>query len=94
MRAALEAGRALRAPELGQLQSLCALLDAVLVANQAQIARAETMVTNSGARSIGLVGIAFKPGTDDLRESPLAELASRLIKKLSLIHISEPTRPY
>ncbi len=32
VRAALEAGRALRAPELGQLQSLCALLDAVLAA--------------------------------------------------------------
>jgi len=66
------------------------LLDAVLKANEAQIAKAETMVHSSGGRSVGLVGIAFKPGTDDLRESPLAELASRLIKKGMDVRIYDP----
>jgi GDP-mannose 6-dehydrogenase len=66
------------------------LLDAVLVANAAQIDRAEKMVDVSGARSVGLVGIAFKPGTDDLRESPLAELASRLIDKGMEVRIYDP----
>jgi GDP-mannose 6-dehydrogenase len=66
------------------------LLDSVLIANAAQIDRAETMVHNSGAKSIGLVGIAFKPGTDDLRESPLAELASRLISKGLELRVYDP----
>ena len=66
------------------------LLDSVLVANAAQIDRAEKMVANSGGRSVGLVGIAFKPGTDDLRESPLAELASRLIAKGHDLKIYDP----
>lgn len=66
------------------------LLDAVLKANEAQIAKAEKMVHSSGGKSVGLVGIAFKPGTDDLRESPLAELASRLIKKGMDVRIYDP----
>ena len=35
-------------------------------------------------------GIAFKPGTDDLRESPLAELASRLISKGLELKVYDP----
>jgi len=66
------------------------LLDAVLKANEAQIARAEKMVHSSGGKSVGLVGIAFKPGTDDLRESPLAELASRLIRQGLDVRIYDP----
>ena len=66
------------------------LLDAVLVANAAQIDRAEQMIEDSGGRNVGLVGIAFKPGTDDLRESPLAELASRLISKGLALKIYDP----
>ncbi|MDF2982646.1 MAG: algD3, partial [Devosia sp.] len=66
------------------------LLDSVLIANAAQIDRAEKMVANSGAKTVGLVGIAFKPGTDDLRESPLAELASRLISKGLELRVYDP----
>jgi GDP-mannose 6-dehydrogenase len=66
------------------------LLDSVLKANAAQIDRAEKMVADSGAKSVGLVGIAFKPGTDDLRESPLAELASRLIAKGMELKVYDP----
>lgn len=66
------------------------LLDAVLEANEAQIQRAEALVESSGKRSIGMVGISFKPGTDDLRESPLAELASRLIAKGYALKVYDP----
>jgi GDP-mannose 6-dehydrogenase len=66
------------------------VLDAVLQANADQIVRAEEMIDASGATRVGLVGISFKPGTDDLRESPLAELASRLIDKGLSLSVYDP----
>lgn len=66
------------------------LLDAVLVANAEQISRAERMIDASGIKRVGMVGISFKPGTDDLRESPLAELASRLIDKGITVSVYDP----
>ncbi|NUB44838.1 UDP-glucose/GDP-mannose dehydrogenase family protein [Fertoebacter nigrum] len=66
------------------------LLNAVIEANEAQIQRAEAMVEASGAAKVGFVGISFKPGTDDLRESPLAELAARLIAKGVEVGIYDP----
>jgi GDP-mannose 6-dehydrogenase len=55
------------------------LLDAVLQANENQIRSAFRLVTATGKRRIGLVGLSFKPETDDLRYSPLVEIAERLI---------------
>lgn len=66
------------------------ILDAVLEANEAQIARARTMIKEAGVKSAGMIGISFKPGTDDLRESPLAELAARLIEDGIAISIYDP----
>ena len=66
------------------------LLNAVLAANAEQIARAEQMIDAMGVTKVGLVGISFKPGTDDLRESPLAELASRLIGKGLTLNVYDP----
>jgi GDP-mannose 6-dehydrogenase len=66
------------------------LMTAVLRANADQIDRAETMVEQLGTGNIGLVGVSFKPGTDDLRESPLAELAKRLLSKGYGLKIYDP----
>jgi GDP-mannose 6-dehydrogenase len=66
------------------------MLDAVLVANAAQISKAEEMVHASGKTRVGMVGISFKPGTDDMRESPLAELAARLIGKGFHLSVYDP----
>jgi len=66
------------------------LLNAVLEANEAQISRAEAMIEASGATNVGFVGISFKPGTDDLRESPLVALAARLIDKGFEVEIYDP----
>jgi len=66
------------------------VLEAVLDANEAQIARAEALVEASGAKRVGFVGISFKPGTDDLRESPLVALAARLIGKGIEVDIYDP----
>ncbi|MCG5220676.1 nucleotide sugar dehydrogenase [Streptosporangium sp. KLBMP 9127] len=57
------------------------LLSHVLPSNDEHLRRAFDLVTASGRRRIGLFGLSFKPGTDDLRESPLVELAERLIGK-------------
>jgi len=49
--------------------------------NERHIDRAFDLITADGRRRIALFGLAFKPGTDDLRESPLVALAERLIGK-------------
>lgn len=57
------------------------LLNAVIPANIRQIDRAFETVTANGARRIAFLGISFKSGTDDLRESPQVALVERLIGK-------------
>jgi len=57
------------------------LLDAILPSNQAQIAHAIDEVLAAGKRRIGIFGLAFKPDTDDLRESPMVALVEALIGK-------------
>jgi GDP-mannose 6-dehydrogenase len=59
------------------------VLDSVLASNAEHvhlaIRRLQTIAPN--AKRISLLGLAFKAGTDDLRESPCLELAERLIGK-------------
>jgi GDP-mannose 6-dehydrogenase len=57
------------------------MLDNVLISNQKQIERVLQMILAAGGQKIGFYGLSFKPGTDDLRESPLVELAERLLGK-------------
>lgn len=57
------------------------LLSHVLPSNEEHLRRAFELVARTGKRRVGLFGLSFKPGTDDLRESPLVELAERLIGK-------------
>jgi GDP-mannose 6-dehydrogenase len=48
------------------------------------------LVADAGARRIGLFGLAFKHGTDDLRESPLVTLAERLLGRGYELLIHDP----
>ncbi|HEX6158407.1 MAG TPA: nucleotide sugar dehydrogenase [Burkholderiales bacterium] len=57
------------------------ILASVLPSNELQIARGVQAVIDKGNRRIGILGISFKAGTDDLRESPMVELTERLIGK-------------
>lgn len=66
------------------------LLGHVLPSNESHLRRALDMVTDDGRRKIGLFGLSFKAGTDDLRESPLVELAERLIGKGFDLRIFDP----
>ncbi|PYM18513.1 MAG: GDP-mannose dehydrogenase [Candidatus Rokuibacteriota bacterium] len=57
------------------------LLSSVMSSNEAQIRRAAQTILDMKRRRVGVVGLAFKPGTDDLRESPLVTLCETLIGK-------------
>jgi GDP-mannose 6-dehydrogenase len=57
------------------------ILAHVLPSNSDHLKRAVDLVERTGKRRVGLFGLSFKPGTDDLRESPLVELAERLFGK-------------
>jgi GDP-mannose 6-dehydrogenase len=57
------------------------ILGAILPSNEQQIERGVRAVVEQGNRKVGILGFSFKSGTDDLRESPVVELAERLIGK-------------
>ena len=57
------------------------ILGGILPSNERHLQRTVEAVLELGRRRVGLFGLAFKPGTDDLRESPLVELAERLLGK-------------
>lgn len=54
------------------------IIDHVLRSNDAQIRDAERQILALMPRRVGFLGVTFKPGTDDLRESPILELMARL----------------
>lgn len=56
-------------------------LAGLLNSNEAHIDRAYDMIARDGRRKVALFGLAFKPGTDDMRDSPLVTLAERLLGK-------------
>ncbi|HTC15077.1 MAG TPA: nucleotide sugar dehydrogenase [Steroidobacteraceae bacterium] len=70
------------------------ILEAVLDSNRRQIERAFHMVLAAGSKRIGVLGLAFKAGTDDLRESPTVTLVEMLLGKgcQVVIHDRDVTR--
>jgi len=57
------------------------VLSQILPSNDRQIQQGVTRVLATRRRRIGVLGLAFKPGTDDLRESPMVLLVETLIGK-------------
>jgi GDP-mannose 6-dehydrogenase len=57
------------------------LLESIIPSNERHLQRAVDLLVRLGRRRVGIFGLAFKEGTDDLRESPMVELAERLLGK-------------
>ena len=66
------------------------LLDSILPSNALEVRRATDAVLATGKRRVALLGLAFKSGTDDLRESPLVELAKQLIGEGIELRVHDP----
>jgi GDP-mannose 6-dehydrogenase len=67
------------------------MLAAVAESNELHMDHAAQIVLETGLRRVAMLGLSFKPGTDDLRESPLVALAERLIGKGLTLGIWDPT---
>ena len=66
------------------------LLNAILPSNEEHIDRAVDLILGRKRRDIALLGLSFKPGTDDLRESPHVQLAKRLLGEGCNLRIWDP----
>jgi GDP-mannose 6-dehydrogenase len=63
------------------------LLKSIVPSNEEHIERAFQMIHGTGKKSVGILGLSFKAGTDDLRESPMVQLVERLLGKGYAIRI-------
>jgi GDP-mannose 6-dehydrogenase len=66
------------------------MLSAVLASNRDHIEHAIAKVMATGLRRVGMIGLSFKPGTDDLRESPLVLLAEHFVGKGLAVLVYDP----
>jgi len=65
-------------------------LESVLPANQAHLNRAIQDILDLPAKRLGVIGLAFKENTDDLRESPVVSLLEQLIGKGRDVRVYDP----
>ena len=66
------------------------MLSAVSRSNELHIDHAMDLVLASGRKTVGMIGLSFKSGTDDLRESPFVVMAERFIGKGLKLKIYDP----
>lgn len=77
--------------EMGKRGLHLPLLESIVPSNEEHLRNCINIVADTHKQRVGLVGLSFKAGTDDLRESPAVELAERLIGKGRDVRIYEPS---
>jgi GDP-mannose 6-dehydrogenase len=65
----------------------CPVLRAVVQSNQEQIRRGIELVERTGRKRVGVLGLSFKAGTDDVRESPVVPLVETLVGRGYRVHV-------
>lgn len=66
------------------------LLESILPSNAEHLERAVEAVLATGKRKAGMLGVSFKAGTDDLRESPQVELIKRILGEGCQVRVWDP----
>ncbi|MGA2112048.1 MAG: UDP-glucose/GDP-mannose dehydrogenase family protein [Anaerolineales bacterium] len=70
------------------------LLRAVMEINEDRIERmverVQEVLGDLGGKTLGILGLAFKPNTDDMREAPSIRIAARLQTKGALVRAYDP----
>ncbi len=74
----------------GRLDLQLPMLETVLPSNDKHLIRAIGRVLELPAKRLGVVGLAFKENTDDLRESPVVTLLEQLIGKGRDVKVFDP----
>jgi len=66
------------------------LLEAILHSNQEHVNRSVEAVLHTGKKRFALLGLSFKDGTDDLRESPQVQLVKYLLREGCQVTVWDP----
>jgi GDP-mannose 6-dehydrogenase len=74
----------------GRLDLRLPLLQSVLPSNEDHLSRALASVLDLPAKRLGVIGLAFKENTDDLRESPVVSMLEQLIGKGRDVRVFDP----
>ena len=68
----------------------CPLLQSILSSNDTHLDYSFRAIERTGRKNVGVLGLSFKAGTDDLRESPMVRLAETLLGKGYKLRIYDP----
>jgi GDP-mannose 6-dehydrogenase len=66
------------------------MIGSVLNSNAWHLDHSFNLVKATGAKVVGMLGVTFKSGTDDLRESPQLELLGRLVAAGYIVKVYDP----
>jgi GDP-mannose 6-dehydrogenase len=66
------------------------LIDSLTVSNAAHVARAVELLQAYSGKRIGFLGVTFKPGTDDMRESPTLDVMATMMAQGETIRAYDP----